>query len=157
MKKQTVIISLLFSILLSACNNSSTQNEANESSLQTEEVAEESTPTFQAVPSEFGDRMMKTCTGVEITFYQVGASISSQSCAAFFGLIDNSVPNEIIKEEFGHMLFLASGELITLAKIHLKEDKGYLKFQDGEKFYYQNFNEQGIKFFNNVKTQQAPQ
>lgn len=157
MKKQTFIISLLFSILLSACNNTSTQKEATESTSQTEEVVVEEKPILQAVPPAFGERMMNTCTGVEITFYQIGASISSESCGSFFGLIDNSVPEEIIKEEFGHMLFLASGEMITLAKIHLKDNKGYLKFQDGENFYYQNFNQQGIKFFDNIKNQQVPQ
>lgn len=157
MNNQIFIISIFFSVLLSACNNPSTQKEANESTPQAEGVAHQQKPILEAVPPAFGERMISTCTGVEITFYQIGASISSESCGSFFGFTDNNVPEEIIKEEFGHMLFLASGEMITLAKIHLKDNKGYLKFQDGENFYYQNFNQQGIKFFDNIKNPQAPQ
>jgi hypothetical protein len=130
---------------MAACNNS--PSETNTIQPTTTEV--ETTPIITTLPQENIDQL-GYCTGVEITFYKIGGSISSGNCGTFFNFLEGSAPTTLIKEEFGHITFMVNGRLYSLAKIHIQDQTGYLKFDINKEYYYHSLNKQGIDFFTGI-------
>lgn len=142
MKHIWIFVAVIF---MAACNNQVSQ-EAPATPVATEPLAPH---VITTLPQEH-ITALGNCTGIEVTFYKIGGSISSGSCGTFFNFLEGTAPTELIKEEFGHIAFLVNGQMYTLAKIHLEGERGYLKFEIGKENYYHNLNKQGVDFFSGI-------
>jgi hypothetical protein len=148
MKK--LIYLLAIAIMIGACNQTGAdQNNASE--VPSESASAEINP----IPNDLGVYLVSNCTSADATFYTIGGSISTESCSIFFTYIDQSQPEKLIKEEFGHIVFLKGGEVLSMAKIHLTENGGYIKFEIDKNFYYHNLNSQGVAFFKSMENYQG--
>lgn len=142
MKHTWILAAVIF---MAACNNS--PSETNTTQPTTTVV--EATPIITTLPQDYITEL-GYCTGIEVTFYKIGGSISSGNCGTFFNFLESTSPTELIKEEFGHITFMANNKLYSLAKIHIEGERGYLKFEINKEFFYHNLNKQGIDFFNGI-------
>lgn len=147
-----IIFPFLFAVIilfLGACN-------APETSVNGDvEKIEAPKSDIQAMPENRWNQLIQQCSGLDITLYKMGFSISASGCEQMLPLIERTAPQSLGGEEFGHVLFLIDGQMFSIARVYLSENQGYMRFEIEEGVFYQSLNATGVSYFRNLETLQA--
>jgi hypothetical protein len=109
----------------------------------------------QAMPDNRWNELTHQCSGLEITLYTLGFSISATGCDHILPLIERTAPGSLDGKEYGHVLFLINGQMFSIAKVFLSDNESYMRFELEEGVFYQSLNDAGTKYFRNLETLQA--
>jgi hypothetical protein len=149
MKNISIYLFALIISGISACNSPETPAAAEP------EKTEAPKSDFQAMPDNRWNELMQQCSGLEITLYTLGFSISATGCEQMLPLIERTAPGSLGGQEYGHVLFLINGEMFSIAKVYLSDNQSYMRFDLEEGVFYQSLNDAGTKYFRNLETLQA--
>jgi hypothetical protein len=141
----------LFAVIvlgLSACNSPETTTPGEP------EKTEAPKSDIQALPENRWNELMQQCSGLDITLYTLGFSISATGCEHILPLIERTAPGSLGGEEFGHVLFLINGQMFSIAKVYLSNNQSYMRFELEEGVFYQSLNDAGASYFKNLETLQ---
>jgi len=133
---------------LSACNSPETPTSKEP------EKAETPKSDIQVLPENRWNELMQQCSGIDITLYTLGFSISATGCEHILPLIERSAPRSLGGEEYGHVLFLINGEMFSITKVYLSDNQSYMRFELEEGVFYQSLNDAGASYFRNLETLQ---
>jgi hypothetical protein len=148
MKNISIYLFAVIMIGLSACNSPETPTPLEP------EKTEAPKSDIQAMPENRWNEL-KQCSGLEITLYTLGFSISATGCEQMLPLIERTAPGSLGGQEYGHVLFLINGEMFSIAKVYLSDNQSYMRFELEEGVFYQSLNDAGASYFRNLETLQA--
>jgi hypothetical protein len=145
------VLLFLFAVIilgLSACNSPDAPPTTEP------EKTEAPKSDIQAMPENRWNELMQQCSGLEITLYTLGFSISATGCDHILPLIERTAPGSLDGQEYGHVLFLINGQMFSIAKVYLSDNQSYMRFELEEGVFYQSLNDAGTKYFRNLETLQ---
>jgi hypothetical protein len=145
------VLLFLFAVILlglSACNSPDAPPTTEP------EKTESPKSDIQALPENRWNKL-KQCSGLEITLYTLGFSISATACDHILPLIERTAPGSLDGKEYGHVLFLINGEMFSIAKVYLSDNQSYMRFELEEGVFYQSLNNAGASYFRSLETLQA--
>lgn len=148
MPKYYFFIFLFLTPTLFSCSQEKTTKESP-IRVETSIVAE---PVYERLPLDLGNLILTQSNALEGTFYNSGKSISlwDDNVKSILAMMTESAPLKLDNNVIGHIMYLKDGEQLAFVEISMKGGNNYVIYNINDKKYYNTFNEQGLKFFNQM-------
>lgn len=144
-------------IILNSCSSDSNSEEQKVDAENIEPIQVPAAIPIQnlsPLPDSLLIALSNDVTGIEATMYENASSFSlweEQSAKNYMNLVSSSPPLSLSEKQIGHVMFLANGEQLYLAKAYRSSEEIYLVFKVGDLSYYNVLIGQAKDMFNNLK------
>lgn len=155
------LVAFISTILFSCKNGNTDQQLITKDSGETQVATNANDISYPSLTKEIIKDLAMNCDFVDYIFYDLPISISQDDKKAIvsnINFISKEVPTRIPPgcKAMGRKSFMQNGEILIEADIYLNKEEGcylYVFYKDGKKAYANNISSDGVNFYFNVFNQ----